>query len=169
MLSGEFPQLHALLKGFKGGNYGFLQLYELSKAAEIQVDGAPRASTLSQALPLQHLSQKERSHRSPSIPHTTSDPRVNVGLWIKRRCFHIFHLFLCHFFFVIGTQDDQDHLDEETRHQARESLTQSWKDRLSVISLIVRSTLPFSHSKSRPIDLRVSHRQRSSSPRRLNY
>ena len=124
----------------KGGNHGFLQLYELSKAAEIQVDGAPRASTLSQTPPPKYPPQKGRSHKPPSIPHTTSDPRVNVGLWMKRRCVPTFHLFLC-----LGTQDDQDHLDEEARHQARESLTQSWKDRLSVISLIVRSTLPFSH------------------------
>lgn len=34
------------------------------------------------------------------------------------------------------TQADQDSFDEEVRHQARESLTQSWKDRLSAISLI---------------------------------
>ncbi|KAF9784114.1 hypothetical protein BJ322DRAFT_1125639 [Thelephora terrestris] len=34
------------------------------------------------------------------------------------------------------TQDDQDHFDEEARHQARENLIQSWKDRLSAISLI---------------------------------
>jgi len=34
------------------------------------------------------------------------------------------------------TQADQDSYDEEARHQARESLTQSWKDRLSAISLI---------------------------------
>jgi len=34
------------------------------------------------------------------------------------------------------SQVDQDNYDEEARHQARESLTQSWKDRLSAISLI---------------------------------
>jgi len=34
------------------------------------------------------------------------------------------------------TQTDQDNYDEEARHQARESLIQSWKDRLSGISLI---------------------------------
>jgi len=34
------------------------------------------------------------------------------------------------------TQVDQDNYDEEARHQAREAFTQSWKDRLSAISLI---------------------------------
>jgi len=34
------------------------------------------------------------------------------------------------------TQADQDSYDEEVRHQAREALIQSWKDRLSAISLI---------------------------------
>ncbi|KAF9646171.1 hypothetical protein BDM02DRAFT_3172063 [Thelephora ganbajun] len=34
------------------------------------------------------------------------------------------------------SQVDQDNYDEEARHQARESLIQSWKDRLSGISLI---------------------------------
>ena len=44
----------------------------------------------------------------------------------------------CHLKCVFaGTQVDQDHLDEEARHQARESLIQSWKDRLSAMSLIV--------------------------------
>ena len=66
-------------------------------------------------------------------------------------------------FSVIGTQADQDRLDEEVRQQARESLTQSWKDKLSVISLIVRLISSFPPpvpspctSISRIIDSRVS-------------
>ena len=77
----------------------------------------------------------------------------------ERRWFFI----LIFFFFILGTQADQDSYDEEARHQARESLTQSWKDRLSAISLIVRSTLLTSHLNINP---RLSHRRHSSWPQK---
>ena len=48
MLNGEFSQHRALLEDAKTGDYGFPQLYEFSKAAEIQANGAPLALTLSQ-------------------------------------------------------------------------------------------------------------------------
>ena len=89
MLNGELFQLHALLEDVEGVDYGFLQLYEVSKPAGIRVDGTRLASTLSQTPPPQHPPQKERLHRQPRILHTTSDPRVNVGSWMKRRWFSI--------------------------------------------------------------------------------
>lgn len=36
-----------------------------------------------------------------------------------------------------GTQDDQNHADDDAKQQAMDALVQSWKERLSLISVIV--------------------------------
>lgn len=40
---------------------------------------------------------------------------------------------------LVGTQEDQDKSDEQTKRKAMNDLVQSWMDRLQLISVIVRS------------------------------
>ncbi|KAF9790576.1 hypothetical protein BJ322DRAFT_1208046 [Thelephora terrestris] len=62
------------------------------------------------------------------IPPEGKDPEAAVHL--SQASYHLRPL-------SQWTQDDQDHFDKEAWHQARENLIQSWKDRLSAISLIM--------------------------------